>query len=315
MTSALPNRIVHAPGDPDWLADLTRSLSPETRWRRQEPLAKRTTLRVGGPADLLIEPATEADLATVLRLCQAQHVPVLILGRGSNLLIQDAGFRGVVVCLTHAEFTQVEVRECRLHCGAGAKLKAVAQAAKRHGLGNLEFLEGIPGSVGGALRMNAGASGSALFDVVERVRFMEFTGQVAERRGAEVGAEYRSCPFFRERVALSAVLVGEPAERKAIEARMLAFNQRRWRSQPAAPSAGCIFKNPGTQSAGRLIDELGLKDLRVGGARVSREHANFIVNDGGATAREVLALIELIRQRVRAERGVELELEVQVVGD
>lgn len=297
------------------LTDLTRKLSPETRLLCNEPLAKRTTMRVGGPADLLIEPATEDDLATVLRLCQAQRVPLMVLGRGSNLLVKDAGFRGVVVCLAHTYFSRVEVQGCRLHCGAGAKLKAVAQEARRHGIGALEFLEGIPGSVGGALRMNAGAMGSAMFDVVETVRFMDCSGRVEERRAADIGAQYRICPFLQQRLALSAVLAGVPADRKTIEERTSVFNRQRWDAQPAAPSAGCIFKNPSVVPAGRLIDELGLKDARVGGARVSREHANFIVNDGGATAQDVLELIELIKQRARVERGIELEMEVQIVGD
>jgi len=297
------------------LTDLTRKLSGETRILRNEPLARRTTLRVGGPADLLIEPATEDDLATVARLCRAQRVPLMVLGRGSNLLVKDLGFRGVVVCLVHPHFSRIEVSGQRLRCGAGAKLKEVVLQARRHGLGGLEFLEGIPGSVGGALRMNAGALGSAIFDVVETVRFMDFAGQVEERPAAEIGAQYRDCPFLHQRLALGAVLAGETADQELIEQRLDQFNKRRWESQPAAPSAGCIFKNPSHIPAGRLIEELGFKGAQVGGARVSQEHANFIVNEGGATAGDILALIEQIRRKAREERGVELETEVQIVGE
>ncbi len=297
------------------LNDFSRRLSPETRVLCDEPLARRTTLRVGGPADLLIEPATEDDLVTVVRLCRVQRMPLMVLGRGSNLLVKDSGFRGVVVCLVHPHFSRVEISGCRLQCGAGARLKAVSVEAKRAGIGKLEFLEGIPGSVGGALRMNAGAMGSAIFDVVETIRCMDFGGNVEERSAGQVGAQYRSCPFLKQRLALSAVLVGEPAERPAIEARLGEFNRKRWESQPAAPSAGCVFKNPGSIPAGRLIEELGLKGTRVGGAMVSHEHGNFIVNEQGATARDILELIELIRRRARAERGIELETEVQIVGD
>ncbi len=297
------------------LNDFSRRLSPETRVLCDEPLAKRTTLRVGGPADLLIEPATEEDLATVVRLCRTQRMPLMILGRGSNLLVKDSGFRGVVVCLVHPHFGRIEIHGCRLHCGAGARLKAVSVEAKRSGIGKLEFLEGIPGSVGGALRMNAGAMGNAIFDVVETIRFMDFSGNVEERTAARVGAQYRSCPFLKQRLALSAILAGEAAERQAIEARLGEFNRRRWESQPAAPSAGCVFKNPGGMPAGRLVDELGLKGTRIGGAMVSREHGNFIVNEGSATAHDILELIELIKRRARAERGIELETEVQIVGD
>lgn len=301
--------------DATLLTDLARKLSPETHILCNEPLARRTTLRVGGPADLLIEPATEDDLVTVVRICRAQHVPLMVMGRGSNLLVKDAGFRGVVVCLAHASFSRIEIRGRQVHCGAGAKLKAVAAEARRHGLGRLEFLEGIPGSVGGALRMNAGAMGSAIFDVAETIRFMDFSGIVEERRAAEVGAQYRNCPFLYQRLVLSAVLVGEPADPRLVEQRANEFNQKRWGSQPAAASAGCIFKNPSLMPAGRLIEELGFKGTRVGGASVSLEHANFIVNDGGATAGDILELIERIRRKAREERGVELETEVQVVGD
>lgn len=297
------------------LTDLTRKLSPETRILCNEPLARRTTLRVGGPADLLIEPATEDDLAIVVRLCRAQRVPLMVLGRGSNLLVKDAGFRGVVVCLAHPIFSRIEVSGRHIQCGAGARLKAVAAEARRHHLGRLEFLEGIPGSVGGALRMNAGAMGSAVFDVAETIRYMDFSGNVEERRAAEIGAQYRSCPFLHQRLALSAVLAGEPGDPKLIEERVNEFNRKRWEAQPAAPSAGCIFKNPSLMSAGRLIEELGFKGARVGGAAVSHEHANFIVNDGGATAGDVLQLIEQIRRKAREERGIELETEVQIVGD
>lgn len=303
--------------EPALLAVLTPGLSPETRILCDEPLAKRTTMRVGGPADLFIEPASEADLAAVMQRCRAAQLPVLVMGRGSNLLVKDAGFRGVVVCLAHPHFSRIEVspgvRE--LQCGAGARLRAVAAEARRRGVGGLEFLEGIPGTVGGALRMNASAMGCAVFDVLISVRVMDFSGRVAERRAVEVGAQYRSCPFLQAHLALSAVLEGEPSDPQTIGARLDAFNRKRWEAQPAAPSAGCIFKNPSPLPAGRLIEELGLKGTRVGGARVSHEHANFIVNEGGATARDVLHLIELIQHKALAERGVELETEVQIVGD
>jgi UDP-N-acetylenolpyruvoylglucosamine reductase len=202
-----------------------------------------------------------------------------------------------------------------LRCGAGARLKAVAVEARRNGLTGLEFLEGIPGSVGGALRMNAGAMGGAMFDVVESVRLMSFDGKVHEQAVQELTIAYRSCSVLKTHIALSAVLCGRPGVREEIERRMNEFNRKRWSSQPAAPSAGCMFKNPPTISAGKLIDELGLKGLKVGGAMVSVEHGNFLVNDGSATARDILELIELIRQRARAERGIELETEVEIVGE
>jgi UDP-N-acetylenolpyruvoylglucosamine reductase len=294
---------------------LAARLSSGALVRADEPLAKRTTLRVGGPADVYVEPASEADLAATLRFCAERGLKFFILGRGSNLLVRDGGFRGVVICLAQPEFSRVKVDGERLRCGAGAKLKLVANEAKRHTLAGLEFLEGIPGSVGGALRMNAGAMGGRTFDVVESVRVMDFVCTVGELRRAEVPVEYRCCPLFLDHIALVAVFRGQPGDRAEIDRRQNEFNRLRWEVQPAAPSAGCIFKNPAAIPAGKLIDELGLKGTRVGGAMVSLEHANFIVNDGAATAADMLALMEIIRTKARSERGVELETEVEIVGD
>ena len=296
-------------------AELAAKLSPAAVVRCDEPLAKRTTLRVGGPADFYVEPSSEADLAAVLQFCAAREMPFVTLGRGSNLLIKDDGIRGVVISLAHPQFSQVQNVGERLICGAGAKLRTVSGDARRAGLTGLEFLEGIPGSVGGALRMNAGAMGGAMFDVVESIRFMDSAGQVFERATAEVPVEYRRCPLLKNHLALGTVLRGRPAPQELIKERLDAFNKKRWASQPHEPSAGCIFKNPGLVSAGKLIDELGLKGTRVGGARVSEVHGNFIVNDGSATAQDVLSLIALVQQRAKIERGIELETEVQITGE
>lgn len=296
-------------------AQLAQRVSPETVLRRDEPLARRTTLRVGGTADLYVEPASEEDLATILRFCRGASVPVFVLGRGSNLLIRDGGIRGVVLSLAHPRFAEIRVLGETLSCGAGARLKAVVAEARRHGLGGLEFLEGIPGSVGGAMRMNAGAMGSWLFDVIQTISFMDPNGDMHERAASEVNVEYRGCPLLRDHIALRAVLKGQPASQESIRARLESFSRIRWDSQPSQPSAGCIFKNPGTIPAGKLIDELGLKGTRVGGASVSDVHANFIVNDGTATARDVLSLIDIIKARAQSARGIALETEVQILGE
>lgn len=297
------------------LAELARLVSPATVLRTDEPLARRTTLRVGGPADLYVEPATEADLSAVLDYCARSGRRVFVLGRGSNLLVRDGGFRGVVICLAQPHFCRIEVAGDRLWCGAGAKLKEVAHAARRHGLGGVEFLEGIPGSVGGALRMNAGAMGGATFDAVESVRFMNRRGQVFEKPVRQIPFAYRGCELFRDHVALDALFRCTPAAPEVIEQRMNNFSKKRWASQPAAPSAGCIFKNPSTIAAGRLVEELGLKGLRIGGAVVSPEHGNFVINDGTATARDVFELIERVQQHALRERGVNLHVEVEIIGE
>jgi UDP-N-acetylenolpyruvoylglucosamine reductase len=295
--------------------ELAGRVSLATDICRDEPLAKHTTLRIGGPADVYVEPASEADLAAVVKFCHERSLPFFVIGRGSNLLVRDGGVRGVVICLVQANFSRIEVAGERLHCGAGAKLKNVAVEAKRNGLTGVEFLEGIPGSVGGALRMNAGAMGGATFNIVESVRFMDHAGKIQERGRAGIPVEYRSCPLLKDHIALGAVFKCKPAPREEIEKRMKAFSEKRWASQPAAPSAGCLFKNPDPIPAGKLIDELGLKGTRVGGAVVSAEHGNFIVNDGDATAHDVLELIAILQQRAKNERGIELQTEVEIIGE
>jgi UDP-N-acetylmuramate--L-alanine ligase/UDP-N-acetylenolpyruvoylglucosamine reductase len=297
------------------MAGLSAVLSNEAVLERDEPLASRTTIRIGGKADFYVEPASEEDLAAVLRFCASRRLPFTIFGRGSNLVVRDGGFRGVVVCLAHKGFSRVEVVNGRVHCGAGASLKQIALAAREHKLGGLEFLDGIPGSLGGALRMNAGAMGNWIFEMVETLRLMDHTGRVMERRASELLVEYRGCPWLKNHIALSAVIKCEADAAEAIEQRLLVGRHQRRTTQPRQPSAGCIFKNPEAIPAGRLIDELGLKGTRVGGAVVSDLHANFIVNDGGATARDVLALIAIIQDRARRARGIELETEVEILGE
>jgi len=290
-------------------------VSPAAVIRCNEPLAKHTTLRVGGPADVYAEPASEEDLAGIMKFCNGHDVPFFVIGRGSNLLVRDGGFRGVVICLAQAGFSRIEVAGERLVCGAGAKLKNVAIEARRHGLSGMEFLEGIPGSVGGALRMNAGAMGGATFEVVESVRLMDFDGNTRELTPQEMSVEYRGCGALKNHIALGAVFKGLPDSPESVAQRMSAFSRKRWTTQPAAPSAGCMFKNPDTIPAGKLIDELGLKGTRVGGAMVSMEHGNFLVNDGNATARDVLELIALLKRRAKEERGIELQTEVEIIGE
>ncbi len=296
-------------------AELSKGLGPGTVVRLTEPLARHTTLRVGGPADIYVEPASEADLRAVLKFCGEFDLPWFLLGRGSNVLARDGGFRGVVICLAHSHFATLQVEGEQLCCGAGLRLKTVAVEARRHSLAGFEFLEGIPGTVGGALRMNAGAMGAAIFDLVTSIKCMESDGSIRKFSRPQLEVQYRSCSSLKTRIALDARFRGDKGQVSEITRRMQDFSRKRWQSQPAAPSAGCIFKNLPTIPAGKLVDELGLKGTRVGGAVVSPEHGNFIVNDGTATAAEILALIEVIRGRALAERGLNLETEVEIIGD
>ena len=283
--------------------------------RLYEPLSKHTTLRVGGPAQFWVEPQTENTFAELIRFCRDENLPLFVMGRGSNLLVRDGGLRGVVVHPCGGDFDKIEVNGSEITAGVGAKLREVAYAAKTAGIGGLEWMEGITGAVGGGLRMNAGAMGAQTFENVVRVRYLDANGEAHTKTRDELDVHYRNFPLLEKNFAVSAVFRGQPAPLEEIVRKLEASQEKRRTSQPAAKSAGCIFKNPDSCPAGKLIDELGLKNSRIGKARVSEVHGNFIVNDGGATAAEMLELIDRIKATARAKRGIELETEVQIVGE
>ena len=283
--------------------------------RLYEPLSKHTTLRVGGPAQFWVEPRNESAFAELIRFCRCESLPLFVVGRGSNLLVKDGGIRGVVVHPCGGDFDKIEVNGNEITAGVGAKLKEVAYAGKTAGLGGLEWMEGIPGAVGGGLRMNAGAMGAQTFENVVRVHYLDPDGNLHVKKRDDLEVHYRNFPLLENNFAVSAVFRGQPAPTEEIVRNLKASQQKRRTSQPAAKSAGCIFKNPDSCPAGKLVDELGLKNSCVGKARVSEVHGNFIVNDGGATAADMLELIEKIKGVARAKRGIELETEVQIVGE
>src|SRR5207245_2233326 len=242
-------------------------------------------------------------------------LPLFVIGRGSNLLVRDGGITGVVVHPCGGEFDDIAVHGNEITAGVGAKLKQIAYAGKAAGIGGLEWMEGIPGEVGGALRMNAGAMGAQTFEKVVRVRFLDRDGVAHEKTPAELEVHYRHVPSLNGNFALSAVFRGEKSAPEEIVRRLEASQEKRRTTQPIAKSAGCIFKNPAACPAGKLVDELGLKNLRVGGARVSEVHGNFIINEGRASAAEMLELIGKIQATARQARGIDLETEVQIVGE
>ena len=283
--------------------------------RLYEPLSKHTTLRVGGPAQFWIEPRNEKAFAKLIQFCHAGSLPLFVIGRGSNLLVRDGGIRGVVVHPSGGEFDKIGIQGNQIIAGVGAKLKEIAYAARGAGLGGLEWMEGIPGAVGGALRMNAGAMGSQTFENLVSLRYLDGDGNAHEKKREEVEVQYRHFPLLEHNFAVSATFRCRVAKRDEIDARLRESQEKRRTTQPIAKSAGCIFKNPDRCPAGKLVDELGLKNSAVGKARVSEVHGNFIVNDGGATATEMLDLIKQIRKEAKAKRGIELETEVQIVGE
>lgn len=281
---------------------------------REEPMARHTTFRVGGPARRMVRPASPEEAAALLELAEAEHWPVLVVGNGSNLLAADEGIDALV--LHTGNLDQVErTGERVLQAGAGLSLARLASFAQRESLGGLEFAHGIPGSLGGAVCMNAGAYGGEMRQVVTSATAW-FPGEgVRTLTAEELDFGYRHSVFSGRRgVVLSARLSLEPRDGDEIRALMEELGRRRREKQPLElPSAGSTFKRPEGHYAGSLIESCGLKGARVGGAQVSTKHAGFVVNTGGATCADVLALIAHIQAVVFAQTGVRLEPEVRVV--
>jgi UDP-N-acetylenolpyruvoylglucosamine reductase len=295
---------------------LRAAVSPETQVKREESLARKTTIGLGGPARIYAEPANVADLQGLVMAAKVRGLPVIMLGRGSNLVVPDEGVDGLVISLRQPAWETFEPRaEGRVWVGAGLRLKNLCGLATKAGLVGFEFLEGIPGNVGGALRMNAGAMGGWMFDVVEEVVVMKLDGEIHTLKKEEMHVDYRHCAELHEAVALGALLKpASQSEAASIAQQIDAYKEKRMKSQPREPSAGCIFKNPPGDFAGRLIELSGLKGERVGDAEVSAVHANFIVNRGNATAADVIELVRRVRARVEQAQGVKIEPEVLLYG-
>jgi UDP-N-acetylmuramate dehydrogenase len=290
---------------------LTRIPDVVARW--DAPLAPLTTFRIGGPADLLLLPRTRDGLEAAVGGVRRAGLPLLVIGAGSNLLIGDAGFRGVAIKIGSG-LMPVRIVEERIIADAGRTLPELMRRARRAGLSGLEFAGGIPGSLGGSLKMNAGAWHRDMAGIADRIVGVNAAGETVEFTADAVSWSYRSARFLEPLTIIEAVLRLTPAEPGAIAAREEEWHDARRRTQPLGEaSAGCAFKNPAGDFASRLIDSAGLKGERVGGAVVSPVHANFIVNTGGATADQVIGLIDRVRERVLAVHGVELDLEVQLV--
>ena len=294
---------------------------PETAGRRffirhDFPLSRVTSFRIGGNADLAVYPADAEAFAYALDAAVREGVPYTVIGNGSNTLVRDSGFRGVVFVTT--DMRRVTIDGTRLTGGCGVLLGSVGTNASRAGLAGAEFANGIPGTLGGAVYMNAGAYGGQLADIVcETVCYDLDAKQVLHLDNAAQHFGYRHSVFMEKNyIILSATLQLTKDEPDAIRARMNDYLARRREKQPLEyPSAGSVFKRPEGHFAGKLIEDAGLKGLRVGGAEVSPKHAGFIVNVGGATARDVLELIERIREKVYAMSGVTLECEIRTIGE
>ncbi|MFN9374584.1 MAG: UDP-N-acetylmuramate dehydrogenase [Planctomycetaceae bacterium] len=280
--------------------------------QRDELLSQHTWLKVGGPAQFLVRPRTREELVGVVAACHHEQIPVHVLGSGSNLLVRDEGVSGVVLHLNAPGHGTVQVDGHRLRAGAGALLSHAISESVKAGLGGLDVLVGIPGTVGGALHGNAGGKSGDIGQFVRSVEVLTASGEQRTRHGEELSFSYRESSL-NELILLEAEFELSPESHEAITHRMRKLWIMKKATQPLVfQSAGCIFKNPRGMSAGLLIDQAGLKGTRIGNAEISDRHANFIVTHSGATARDVLRLIDLARSKVAEQFGVELELEVQI---
>ncbi len=313
------------------LNDLRDALG--ARARMNEPLAPHTTFRIGGPADLFAQAKQIDDLIEWSRLARQFQIPIFVLGNGSNVLVRDGGIRGLVIenhCAAHK--LDAAAQRAILYAESGASLPGLANRLAREGWSGLEWSIGVPGTIGGAVIGNAGAHGGCIADALSKVTILDAQGAVLELPKQDLAFGYRASRFKgkRDQIILSAELELTRADPQTCIARMNSYTEHRRRTQPTEPSVGSMFKNPPgdpsaeftlrneglrARSAGRLIEQAGLKGARIGNAQVSNVHANFFVNLGGATARDVLALVDLARERVAEKFGVELELEIEVVGE
>jgi UDP-N-acetylmuramate dehydrogenase len=284
------------------------------RW--DEPMARHTTLRIGGPADVWFEPENEAQLARVLRAAAERRLPTCTVGAGSNLLVRDGGIRGLVVASKNLRGLE-RLGELDVRVEAGVSTGRLLHAATTWSLGGVEFLGGVPGSVGGGLIMNAGTYLGEFVNVTTEVTSVRLAdGARVVREAAACGFRYRASDLPPDEIVVEGRLRLKPRPRPEIEAEVRSLRDRRKEREPSGVhNSGSTFKNPPGMFAGKLIEECGLKGRSVGAAQVSPKHANWLVNNGGATARELLELIEIVRAEVQAKHGLRLELEVRVTGE
>lgn len=281
-----------------------------------EPMSDHTTFRIGGPADVLVSPATKESLIEVIRYLNDEQIPFYIIGNGSNLLVGDKGYRGVIVQI-YKNLSSIRVEGDQITAEAGAMISAVSRTAMTHGLTGLEFASGIPGTIGGAVVMNAGAYGGEMKNVIVSVSVLTPEGNIMEIPSSEMAFGYRtSCVLKNHYIVLGAVIRLCEGKKDDILARMQELKEQRVSKQPLdKPSAGSTFKRPEGYFAGKLIMDAGLKGYTVGGACVSQKHAGFVINNGGATANDVRQLISHIQNEVRNRFGVSLECEIRMIGE
>lgn len=289
---------------------------PEERVKKEEPMRLHTTFRVGGPADLFVSPNSVEEVCKVTALCREEGVPYYIMGNGSNLLVSDQGYRGVIIQF-YKEMNDISVEGTLLRAQAGALLSAVANRALLESLAGFEFAAGIPGTLGGACVMNAGAYGGEMKDVLKAVTVLTQEGEVLTLSNEELELGYRTSVIARKHyIVLEAEIALSEGKKEEIQAVMDDLKERRITKQPLEyPSAGSTFKRPEGYFAGKLIQDAGLRGFQVGGAQVSEKHCGFVINKDHATAAEIAELIRQVSEKVEAQFGVKLEPEVKRLGE
>ncbi len=296
--------------------EIMKEFLPESQVKINEPMKNHTSFRIGGPADIMVLPANIKEVKSIIEVCRQNDIPFFVMGNGTNLLVKDEGIRGVVMKLAQ-NFNDANVNKNIIRCKAGVSLSALSRIALESSLSGLEFANGIPGTVGGAVVMNAGAYGGEMADVVKKVTVVDMNGRLYEMQEEELDYSYRRCILQDgDRILLEVEMELVPGNYEDIKRQMEEFAACRKAKQPLnLPSAGSAFKRPPGHFAGALIEKAGLKGYRIGGAMVSDKHAGFIVNVENATFKDVISLISHVQKEVKRKFNVNLESEIKIIGD
>lgn len=298
------------------VAELIAKVVGEENVKNLEPMSKHTSFKIGGPADILVTPVTARQIQSIIDISKSEKTPIFIMGNGSNLIVREKGIRGITVKLFE-NFGGCEVEGCTLKAQAGILLSRLSQIALQNGLAGLEFASGIPGTLGGAIAMNAGAYGGEMKDVVVKTEYIDKNGDIKSLEGEMHCFGYRTSFIQKEEgIVLSSELKLKSGDKNEIKAQMDELCKKRNDKQPLKmPSAGSVFKRPEGYFAGKLIEDCGLRGYGIGGAEVSNMHCGFIVNKGNASAGDVIELIEFIKNTVKEKFGVDLQTEVKIIGE
>ena len=281
-----------------------------------EPMKKHTTLKIGGPADLFINVKSLEEIQYVLKIVNEYNIPLFVIGNGSNLLVRDSGIRGIVLKLNLQDI-EINEQEQKIRVGAGMPIAKLSQIALKHSYSGLEFAAGIPGTIGGGIRMNAGAYGCELKDIVVCTKYLKKNGEICTIQNIEHEFTYRNSIFSKlDVIILETVLKLKNGDKEEIHNKMQEYNTKRREKQPLSiPNAGSTFKRGEDFITAQLIDKCGLKGYRIGDAAISNKHAGFVVNLGNATSENVIELVDFVKQKIKQEFGKEIELEVEIVGE